>query len=97
MEVVLLWLDDLDDLAFSAALKWEQARQLCLQVGLLASLTLVGCEVCMTASVWAPKLALVAAGSVAVWLLAAAVAAVRRLEAGFPDRYGLQNSPSSLT
>lgn len=81
MEVVLLWLDDLDDLVFSAALKWEQARRLCLQIGLLASFTLAGCEVFMTASVWAPKLAIVAGASVAVWLLAAAIAAARRVEA----------------
>lgn len=81
MEVVLLWLDDLDDLVFSAALKWEQVRKLCLQIGLLAAFVFAACEVFVTASVWAPKLAIVAACSVAIWLAAAAVAAARRLEA----------------
>ena len=36
MEVVLLWLDDLDDLLFSAALGWERLRRVVLQIGLAA-------------------------------------------------------------
>ncbi len=81
MEIVLLWLDDLDDLVFSAALKWEQMRQLCLKIGLLAAFTLVACEMEATATMWVPKLAFVAAASVGFWLLAACIAAARRLDA----------------
>lgn len=81
MEIVLLWLDDLDDLVFSTALVWEQARQFCLKIGLLATFTLVACEVFLTAPVWAPAFALVAAGSVCFWMLAALVAAARRVDA----------------
>jgi hypothetical protein len=84
MEIVLLWLDDLDDLVFSAALAWEQLRRLCLNVGLVAAFALVACEVSMTASQWASRAAVaVAVASVVVWLLGALFAAARRLEARF--------------
>ena len=40
MEVVLLWLDDLDDALFSVALAWERLRRVVLQVGLASALAL---------------------------------------------------------
>ena len=42
MEVVLLWLDDLDDVLFSVALAWERLRRVVLQIGLVASFALAG-------------------------------------------------------
>jgi hypothetical protein len=75
MEVVLLWLDDLDDVLFTMALKWERLRRLVLQIGLGASLALVGCEFSANASHWGPVLSGVAAASVGAWLLGAALRA----------------------
>lgn len=68
MEVVLLWLDDLDDLVFSAALLWESLRRAFLGVGLGAACTLGVCELSMMAIDWIPLLNAVAIGCVAAWL-----------------------------
>ena len=38
MEVILQWLDELDDLFYSGVLLWERLRAGCLWLGLLASL-----------------------------------------------------------
>ena len=40
MEVILQWLDELDDLIYSGVLLWERMRGACLWLGLLASLGL---------------------------------------------------------
>lgn len=71
MEVVLLWLDDLDDLVFSAALVFERLRGALLKVGLTASYGIVGAELSIVATEWAPTLAVVAAASVAAWFIGA--------------------------
>ena len=78
MEVVLLWLDDLDDLVFSAALAFERLRALLLQVGLAASYGIVGAEVSIVATQWAPTLAVVAAACVGTWLFGATSHALYR-------------------
>lgn len=69
MEVLLLWLDELEDLIFAVGLVWERCRILCLQTGLLAAL-------CLQTSLWwpgtlLPEFALVgvASGSVVVWFV----------------------------
>lgn len=72
MEIVLLWLDDLDDLLFSAALVWERLRRQLLQVGLAASFALAATEVAAVATQWAPVLCAVAVATVSAWLLGAA-------------------------
>ncbi|HEY9181697.1 MAG TPA: hypothetical protein VIQ99_00770 [Gammaproteobacteria bacterium] len=69
MEVVLLWLDDLDDLVFSAALVFERLRGVLLKVGLAASYGIVGAELSIVTTHWAPTLAVVAAASVSAWLI----------------------------
>jgi hypothetical protein len=68
MEVVLLWLDDLDDLIMAAALVLEKWRIPSLEIGFVAAVGLQG-------SVWWPALSLpelalasVACASVVVWL-----------------------------
>lgn len=80
MEIVLLWLDDLDDLVFSGASAWETLRRLCLQIGLAAALTLAVCELLASAAAWAPGLAGVAASSVTVWAAGTLCVLVHRLE-----------------
>jgi hypothetical protein len=67
MEVVLLWLDDLDDLVFVLVSLWARLRRFSLQVGLLAAFLLAACELSMTAAVWSPALAGIAGSSVAFW------------------------------
>ena len=71
MEVVLLWLDDLDDILFSVALGWERWRRIVLQIGLAASFALAGAELSTVAIEWAPAFSGVAAASVSAWLLGA--------------------------
>jgi len=84
MEVILLWLDDLDDLLFSVALVWERLRRALLQVGLAASFGVAGSELSAIATQWAPALAVVAAASVSVWLVGAAFHALFYRETGSP-------------
>ena len=85
MEVILLWLDELDDLAFVLLSFWERFRRLCLQIGLLASLTLAGCEISVTASGLSPALAGVAGSSVVLWGLGALLfLASRRFRSKLP-------------
>jgi CHASE2 domain-containing sensor protein len=76
MEVVLLWLDDLDDVLFSAALVWERLRRVVLQVGLAAAFALAGSELSAIATHWWPAFTGIAAASVGAWLLGATLRAV---------------------
>jgi len=78
MEFLLLWLDDLDDVAFVLLSHWERLRRLCLQIGLLAAFTLAGCELTLTAAEWSPALASVAGSSVGIWSLGALLVVVAR-------------------
>jgi hypothetical protein len=67
MEVVLLWLDDLDDALFSTALAWERLRRFVLQAGFASAVTLAAAELAAIATEWVPALSYVAAASVAAW------------------------------
>ena len=80
MEVVLLWLDDLDDLLFSAALAWERLRRICLQSGLVAAVSFAICELLATALTWAPLFAAIAMASVGLWIVSVAMAATTRAD-----------------
>jgi hypothetical protein len=73
MEVVLLWLDDLDDALFSVALVWERLRRSVLGVGLASAFALAGSELAAVATDWAPAFAYVAAASVGAWFIGAAL------------------------
>jgi hypothetical protein len=73
MEVLLLWLDDLDDVVFSLALKWEQLRRSVLRVGFVAALALAVCELSLIATELTPALSVVSAASVAAWFVGAAL------------------------
>ena len=68
MEVVLLWLDDLDDALFCVALAWERLRRLVLQVGLASALLFAAGELAAIATAWTGALSYVAAASVVAWL-----------------------------
>ena len=84
MEVVLLWLDDLDDVLFSAALLWERLRRVVLQIGLAAALALAGSELAAVATQWAMAFSGIAAASVAAWFLGAAFRIIYYREMGGP-------------
>ena len=75
MEVVLLWLDDLDDAIFTLALAWEPMRQMCLQIGLMGALLLALAEFLAVAAPWSQIFSTVAAGSVIAWGLGVAARA----------------------
>jgi len=86
MEVVLLWLDDLDDLVFTVALGWEPLRHWCLKIGLLSSFGIAACELSARADLaasavnWTLPLARLALICVGVWVLGATIAVARRFE-----------------
>ncbi|HVY66283.1 MAG TPA: hypothetical protein VHH11_15780 [Gammaproteobacteria bacterium] len=73
MEVVLLWLDDLDDLVFVAASRWEQLRRTVLKIGLVAAVAVAVCEISLLATQLTPALSIVAAASVLAWFAGAAL------------------------
>jgi hypothetical protein len=76
MEVVLLWLDDLDDALFSTALVWDRLRRLLLQIGLAAAFALAGSELAAIATQWWLAFTAIATASVGAWLLGATLRAV---------------------
>jgi predicted tellurium resistance membrane protein TerC len=82
VEVFLLWLDEVDDVAFVLASLCHRLRRLCLQVGLLAALTLVGVELALEAPRSAEALASIAGASVALWFLVALAFLAQRLDRG---------------
>ena len=75
MEVVLQWLDELDDavfmLAFALLLRRHALRRSALRTGLASALALAGCELTSAPVEWAPMLTAVAGASIAVWSIAA--------------------------
>jgi hypothetical protein len=73
LEVVLLWLDDLDDLVFVAASRWEQLRRTVLKIGLVAAVAVAVCEISLLATQLTPALSIVAAASVLAWFAGAAL------------------------
>lgn len=82
MEVVLLWLDDLDDVLFTLALEWDRLRRLVLKVGLVASFGVAAGDLSALAAEWALGLFYVAAASVSAWFLGALLRAVYLSEKG---------------
>lgn len=70
MEIVLLWIDDLDDLVHAAGFILIRARRWCLQLGLVAALILQLATSPLLASGLAVYLAGAAAACVAAWGLA---------------------------
>ena len=67
MEIILQWLDDLEDIVFSLALTWERQRLRLLQAGLAASIVVLAIEIADVQTSLAPTLALAALGSVGIW------------------------------
>ena len=70
MEILVQWLDDIEDLIALLLLSWERLRIRCLQGGLIAALTLLAIEVANVSTALAPTFAVAAIGSVGLWLAA---------------------------
>jgi len=68
MEVVLLWLDELDDLVFAVALLAHRLRVLALSVGAAAAGGLALSMLELLSDAWALESAYAAALGVALWL-----------------------------
>lgn len=83
MEVVLQWLDELDDVVFTVAfallLKRHALRRSALGVGMASALTIAGCELSAAPLGLISALTAVATVSLAVWSIGAAAAALARV------------------
>jgi hypothetical protein len=71
MEIVLLWLDELDDWLFAAALVWRSVARYTLSVGLAAALAMAVGSSLGIYTFWIDALTAVAAASVVIWSIAA--------------------------
>jgi hypothetical protein len=67
VEIILQWLDDLEDVVFSLALTWERHRFRLLQSGLAASIVVLAIEMADVQTSLAPAFASAALGSVGIW------------------------------
>lgn len=70
MEIILLWLDDLDDLAFAIVSALERLRWPCLKIGFVAACGLAVVSLADLAASWAPALFWIALVSVSFWAAA---------------------------
>ena len=70
MEVMLQWLDDLEDLIFAVPLVWERLRRRLLNVGLVAAVGLHADSIWHMAAWWVPLCAVIAALVAAGWFMA---------------------------
>ena len=57
MEVVVQWLDDLEDLIFVLPLAWERFRVWCLEIGLVSALMLGAIQFFRVLLEWTPTFA----------------------------------------
>jgi hypothetical protein len=91
VEIMLQWLDDLEDLVFGVALAWERLHHVLLQLGLLAALLLAATQLRPLGFAKPELLAGIAFASVVAWLLGSLLA--RRPA----YRSALKNMDPSLT
>ena len=70
MEIILLWLDDLDDLAFAVLCAVERLRWQCLEIGSAAACGLVVVNLADVLVSWVPALFWTALASVMFWSIA---------------------------
>ncbi len=74
MEIIVQWLDDLEDFVCSLALTWERQRLRLLQAGLASALIVLAIELANILTPLAPTFASAALGSVGIWLAGSVVA-----------------------
>lgn len=78
MEIVLQWLDEIEDTVFTVALVWETLRRALLQIGLCAAVALQFTLSAAYALAYAKLLAGVALSSVLVWIASLVVSQLAR-------------------
>lgn len=81
MEIILLWLDDLDDLLFAVVSGVERLRWPCLEIGFSAACGLVVIRFADILVSWAPVLAWTALASVVLWIAALVASELSRIVA----------------
>ena len=81
MEVVLLWLDDLDDALFCVVLAWERLRRGMLKIGFASAIMVAVSELSAIATAWNPAFSGIAAASVVAWFVGTLVRALHDREA----------------
>jgi hypothetical protein len=74
MEIVLQWLDDLDDAVFAAVLAWERLRGRCIEIGAVSGAGFAASAI--VAADWMLPLAAVAGFSISAAVLGGALAAL---------------------
>lgn len=79
MEIILQWLDDLDDVVFALVQAVDYLRWPCLQIGLAAACGLVVLQFADVLGGWAPALVCVALGGVLIWVVAIAIRELARV------------------
>lgn len=70
MEIILLWLDDLDDLVFAFVYAVERLRWPCLEIGFAAACGLAVVSFADILVSWVPALFWTALASVMFWVVA---------------------------
>lgn len=83
MEIMLQWLDDLEDMVFVLPLVWERLRLPLLNVGLAAAGGLHAANFWSVASWWVPTCAVIAVGIAFGWF-SALVGAQLKATTGVP-------------
>ena len=78
MEIVLQWMDDLEDMVFALPLLWERLRIWFLQLGLIAAIALHADSIWQMAGWWAPLCAATACLVATGWFAALAASQARR-------------------
>ena len=73
MEIVLLWLDDLDDLVFSAFYLWQKLRPISLVVGFAAAISLHILPEAGASAAQVSSLVFVSLAALLLWVMAAVV------------------------
>lgn len=81
MEIILLWLDDLDDLVFAVVHAVERLRWPCLEIGFASACGLVVVSYSEILVSWTPALFWTALASVMFWVAALAARELSRIVA----------------
>jgi hypothetical protein len=79
MEIILLWLDDLDDLVFAVVSAVERLRWPSLEIGFSAACGLVVIRFADILVSWAPALAWIALAGVVLWIAALIASELSRI------------------